>query len=352
MLIQRSRLVTLLLATAAIVVSKSSSSLAQPVFPPAAAKPEEGERPAPPEADREPGYLGLMGDDRHDEGAGVLIVRVVEGTPAAEAGLAVDDLIVAIDGQKVGSLDAMAAQLQPHAAGKKVRFEIRRGDTLEKIEVTLGRRPPRGERPFEFGRIPQSGAASNRVAPPAEAVPRPATGPTPPDPAVMRTPRGQLLGIRTGVVTEEARQRLRLPQAAGARVVSRVVGSPADQAGIPLEAVIVAVDDQPVTKPIDLAQLIEAAGPGKEVELTYYGGGERRMRRVRLANIESRPSAEEGPQVDPRTVARPFGQQQSPADAAERIEQLERRLRELEQRVKELERAISAPPTEPPAAAR
>jgi membrane-associated protease RseP (regulator of RpoE activity) len=118
-------------------------------------------------------------------------------------------------------------------------------------------------------------------------------------------------------------------------VVSRVVGSPAEQAGLPLEAVIVAVDGQPVTSPVDLARLIEAAGPGKEVELTFYAEGERRTVRVRLAAVV-------GPPVDPRTAVRPLDPPPPPPDYAERIEQLERRINELEKRVQELERAQSA----------
>jgi hypothetical protein len=153
------------------------------------------------------------------------------------------------------------------------------------------------------------------------------------------------------VVTEEVRQRLGLPQRAGARVVSRVVGSPADQAGIPLEAVIVAVDDQPVTSPVDLARLIEAAGPDKQVDLAFYAGVERKTVRVRLAGAADGPSATVGPPGDPRSVARPSEQPRDP-EAPERIEQLELRIRELEERVKELERALKAASAVPQAAER
>ncbi len=310
-------------AIAFIVVNGFAAASAQPGPPPAPPK-AQLTQPALPEVDQEPGYLGLVGDDRHEQGNGVRVVRIVEGSPAAEAGLAVGDLIVAIDGKPIGLVEAMGAQLRPQPAGKKVQFEVRRGDETQTIDVTLGVRPPRDARPFEFGRMPEDAAVPRGVVPPADVAP-PQSAP----------PRGQLLGVRTGVVTESVRQRLGLPRAAGARVVSRVVGSPADQAGLPLEAVIVAVDDQPVTSPVDLARLIEAVGPGKEVELTYYAEGERRTVRVPLAALGTPPA-------DPRAAARPFEPQQPPFDSAQRIEQLERRISELEKRVQELERSQSA----------
>jgi S1-C subfamily serine protease len=311
-------------AIAFIVINGFTSSSAQPGLPPAPPKAQLTQPALPSEADREPGYLGLIGDDRGDQGRGVRVVRVADGTPAEEAGLAVGDLIVAIDGKSVGSVEALAAQLRPQPAGKTLQFEVRRGDETQTIDVTLGVRPPPQARPFEFGRLPEGAAEPPGVVPPADVAP--------PQPA---PPRGQLLGVRTGVVTEGVQQRLRLPRAAGARVVSRVVGSPADQAGLPLDSVIVAVDDQPVTSPVDLARLIEAVGPGKEVELTYYAEGERRTVRIPLAAFGARP-------VDPRAAARPLEPQRPPFDYAERIEQLERHISELEKRVQELERAQSA----------
>jgi predicted metalloprotease with PDZ domain len=135
-----------------ILFGAAVAAAAQPLPPPAGqgVPPAEAARDA-----REPGYLGLIGDERRDRGAGVRVVRVVEGSPAAAAGLEVGDLITAIDGQPVGSVAAMATQLQPRAAEDKVRVEINRAGAARTIEVVLGRRPPPGERPFEFGRIPE-----------------------------------------------------------------------------------------------------------------------------------------------------------------------------------------------------
>jgi hypothetical protein len=159
--------------------------------------------------------------------------------------------------------------------------------------------------------------------------------------------RGQLLGIRGGAVNEETRARLGLPEAGGALVVARVVGSPADKAGIPLDAVIVAVNGERVTSPTELSRLIAAAGPGREVEITYFSRGERHTAAVTLGGPAG-PSA--GPPAAPPAEERPLPQRPQPlgGDPAapqtpqQQIQQLERRIRELEQRVQELERALRA----------
>jgi hypothetical protein len=341
MTIKSLRPIVLLLATSVANCSIVASLAAQPPRP-SGDEPAE-RRPAPPRADREPGYLGLVTDDRRDQGQGVRVVKVVENSPAAKAGFAVDDLIVAVSGQPTGSLDAMAAQLQPHAAGDRIRFEVRRGDVTQTLEVELGRRPARGERPFEFGRIPERLPEPPGAIPPAGAASGTLPDVRPPAAGIGRAPRGQLLGIRTAPVTDDVRQRLGVPDLAGARVVSRVVGSPADKAGIPLEAVIVAVDDRPVASPADLAQLITAAGAGNVVELTYNAGGQQRKSRVTLAD-DGAGQIEAPPPGGPRSG--PFGEQFAPPpSAAERIEQLERRIRELELRVQELEKALTASAT-------
>ncbi len=323
----------ILFFSAAAALFLTTNSIAQPLRPPS-------EEPlAPTQAAPEPGYLGLITDDRQEQGRGVRVVRVVQGSPAEQAGFQEGDVVIAIEGQNVGSLDQMATELKPHTAGDKVRFEIRRGDATQAIEVTLGRRPPPGERPYEFGRIPERlPEPPTAVAPPDNALAAPAPRSTAdPRPAA----RGQLLGIRTAPVTEDLRRQMRLPSTAGARVVSRVVGSPADRANIPLDSVIVAVDGQNVSSPAALAEVIAAAGAGRSVELTYYVGAEQRTSTVTLADMSNAAAPPARGLAEPSVPAPPLAVRRTPTGMAqERIEQLEKRIDELEQRVRELESSL------------
>ena len=111
--------------------------------------------PAQANARDEPGYLGLITDDRRGAGGGIRVVKVVEGSPAAAAGFRSDDLILTIEGADVRSLDQMARELEPRLTGDKVRFEVHRSGEPLTLDVTLARRPPRDRREFEFGRIPE-----------------------------------------------------------------------------------------------------------------------------------------------------------------------------------------------------
>ena len=51
------------------------------------------------------------------------------------------DVIVAVDGRRVGSLEELRDELQDHKPGDTVEVEIYRGSKPMTVEVTLGRQP-------------------------------------------------------------------------------------------------------------------------------------------------------------------------------------------------------------------
>ena len=69
---------------------------------------------------------------------GALISQVNEGTPAAEAGLEVNDIVTAVDDEPVTSADGLIMALREHEVGDKVTLTVVRGDETKKIDVTLG----------------------------------------------------------------------------------------------------------------------------------------------------------------------------------------------------------------------
>jgi serine protease Do len=68
---------------------------------------------------------------------GLLIREVIEGTPAARAGLAQGDLIVAAAGQPIGTPDDLFDALQA-APGATIEMSIIRGTDERAIQVTFG----------------------------------------------------------------------------------------------------------------------------------------------------------------------------------------------------------------------
>jgi S1-C subfamily serine protease len=87
---------------------------------------------------------------------GVLVSRVVPGSPADEAGLrggtrnvVVDgesymlggDIIVEVDGQPVETAEEVRSVVNDKEPGDALELEVRREDSTESLTVTLGRRP-------------------------------------------------------------------------------------------------------------------------------------------------------------------------------------------------------------------
>ena len=73
------------------------------------------------------------------QGRALAIVGVAEGGPAADAGLLVGDLILAVDGGAVQSPSGLRAQLADRA-GQPVALRLLRGGKTTEIEITAGER--------------------------------------------------------------------------------------------------------------------------------------------------------------------------------------------------------------------
>lgn len=293
----------------------------------------------------EPGYLGIVADDVTDAMRGVRLIDVIPGGPAQAAGLQAEDYITSIDGRAAASLDEVAAILSAHPAGDKLAFIIRRGQEVRRVDVTLTKRPPPDQRRFNnFGRVteqdgplvqpavPTLAPAPNPIPPTA---PNAITGPVPPEtlptpgprviphpPTVVapedeRTrrplppfppaapqpptevttttaPAGEqrvLLGVRAVPVTPELQAALNLPEPRGALIVDVREGSPAQRVGLPLEAVIVAIDGKRIDSPQDLADGVLARGEGATIKLSYFRYGQLYERSIRLGGTDATPAA-------------------------------------------------------------
>jgi S1-C subfamily serine protease len=265
--------------------------------------------PAPAPGHDETGYLGLFADDGEKAGKGVRIVTVNKGGPAATAGLKANDLVTSIDDRKIATMDDFAVAVGKSRAGGLLIFDVKREQEHYRFKVTLGQRPAPPERPAND------------------------TTDFPLPPAPGKRPMG-LLGVVVEEVTPDVQAELELAEARGAVVVRLVPGAASQKAGVPLEAVIVAVDGERVDSPDDLRRLVAHAGPGAEITLSYQHQGKLDSRKVRLANASPSP---------PPLVTRPE-EDESPTDddelAEDRIVRLEQRVYELEARLIALERLL------------
>jgi len=99
-----------------------------------------GLRFRPVDVETAPPYIG--GGTRNDAGR-LIVTSVRRGTPGLDAGLNVDDEILAIDDVRVRATDGLAARLAQYRPGDTIALLVARRDRLMTIDVTLGADPGR-----------------------------------------------------------------------------------------------------------------------------------------------------------------------------------------------------------------
>jgi S1-C subfamily serine protease len=72
--------------------------------------------------------------------AGLLIVKVEPGSPAAQGGLILGDILVALDGQAVSDTGDLQALLSGDRVGRPVPVDVIRGGQLATLTITVGQR--------------------------------------------------------------------------------------------------------------------------------------------------------------------------------------------------------------------
>ena len=194
------------------------------------------------------GYLGIDAQDA--EGSGVEILAVVEGSPAAKAGLKKGDVIVSFGGQKIRNIEGLAAQIGNGAPGKKSTVAVRRGNTQVELVVVLGERPESREQ----GEHRSGGEHEEIVEEIAEAR---ESGEQESDVRILR-PR-TAGGGWMGVVLGEAEN--------GVLVSDVVAESPAMKTGIQSGEVIRKVDGKAVSSAAQVVELVGTKKPGDKVQV-------------------------------------------------------------------------------------
>ncbi len=72
--------------------------------------------------------------------AGVMVSKVVSGSPAERAGLRVGDIIAAVDGDRVSGPGSLAGAIRKHGDGESVTLEVWRDGSLQNLSATLEER--------------------------------------------------------------------------------------------------------------------------------------------------------------------------------------------------------------------
>ena len=175
---------------------------------------------------------------------GALIGNVVDGGPAARAGLKQGDVVTKVEGQKVEDAGELAWQVSQYDPGEQVDLTIWRNGEKMTQTVTLGER------------------SDDKMAAA--------------EPSVDGDAAAQLMGVKLADIGPRTRERFDLPRNADEVVVTKVApGSPAARQGIQPGDVIAQIGRREVDTPRQVNELLrKAAQSGSDgvVVLLRRGG--------------------------------------------------------------------------------
>lgn len=192
------------------------------------------------------GYLGL------DVRNGVLVNDVVAGSPAEDAGLQEEDVIIKFDGKTIRKTRDLTRAVSRKRPGDRVKVEIIRDGEKEKLKLRIEERPEKmltGNRRF-----------------------RPPKPPRLPHAFSFRTGRAWL-GIRMADLNNDLADYFDVDENEGVLVLSVMEDSPADEAGLKAGDVIVKVDEEKIRGETDLLDILADKEPGDEVEIVVKRKG-------------------------------------------------------------------------------
>jgi serine protease Do len=170
--------------------------------------------------------------------SGALVSDVTEGSPAAKAGLARGDVVVAMDGKPVVDSRSLRMHVAETSPGTRIGLSVWRDRRRLEVSAVLGEMPAGEPRP-------------------------PSTEPSP----------ATALGMRVAPLTPDAMRALGVPEGTTGVVVAAVQpGSRAEAAGLRPGDVIQEVDRKRVRSPDELRRATEVGGPGPLLVLVLRGG--------------------------------------------------------------------------------
>jgi serine protease Do len=231
------------------------------------------------------GYLGVGVLDLTDErvkglklkdNSGVDVKRVDEDSPAARAGLRIDDVVLEVNGKPIADHEQFQTTIGEIQPGTKVKLTIWREGAKQTVSATLAARPDSAF-PYLGPDLPNAPMPPMPPLPPAygNALPAfPANAPAVGFYGVsLNSQMADFLGVKEGVLVWEVAPK-----------------TPADRAGLRAGDVVLKVNGTPVTNPREIAGLVRMAAK-KAVAFTVV-----RNRKEMTLNVEVSENRQSSPE--------------------------------------------------------
>lgn len=185
------------------------------------------------------GWLGVTIQDLKGElakyyglksGEGALVVDVIPGDPADQAGIKPKDIIAEVNGKKIKSSRDLTTIIAGIGVGEKAKVTVLRNKKKKTFTVEIGKRP---EKMASSKDIPQK--------------------------------QGDELGIRVSEITPEIAQRFNIKRTTGVMVIGVELNSRAAEAGFQRGDIIIEINRKTVKNINSYKKILKKAKKGKEI---------------------------------------------------------------------------------------
>jgi membrane-associated protease RseP (regulator of RpoE activity) len=246
-----------------LMILPSYSGAGDRTTPPPAPPPGPSAHPAPPAPPSAPesgrAWLGIV---LSEEGEGVTVTEVREGSPAEKAGLQQGDRILEVDSRKIETSRDLRRAMRDLEPGDTVQIRLKRKSQEKSVTATLGKAP---ENSFMQGPW-----WSGENTPP------------PFGPGMLGMTRNYL-GVRVLSMTEDLRAYFKAPRGRGI-LVSRVEeDTPAAKAGLKAGDVIIGLDGKGISDRSDIAEALSDRQPGDKIAVKIVRDGTERTLDVEIS---------------------------------------------------------------------
>lgn len=240
-----------------------------------------------------------------NEVRGVAVEKVVENSPAAQAGLQTGDVIIKFNGEEISSVRKLMRLISEVAPDHQAKIVVLRGGSEREFTATMGKRPaPKFEQmilpqqgelpmrmPFPMSRIPMDGEQIGgiRVLKDGEIPNEEEFSILPPTfnggAFVWRSGGFRQIGIGVNPLTKQLGEYFGIADGKGLLINNVIENSPASRAGLRAGDVIVEIEGKAVANQMDLVRIVGEKKEG-DVSLTIIRDKKRQTIKVTPEKIE------------------------------------------------------------------
>ncbi|RKH19925.1 PDZ domain-containing protein [Corallococcus praedator] len=184
---------------------------------------------------------------------GAILTQINPGSPAAKAGLKADDVVVAVDGQKVRSDSELTRTVALKKPNSVTTLSLYRDGKAQDVKVTMGTRPDLEGMSKKKPEAAEEQDTSRRV------------------------------GVSLQDLDARTASQAGFTERSGALITDIIPGSPADRAQLSPGMLVVEANRKPIASAKELAAVIRAAPAGSTLLLRVAGpGGGRLLRALKI----------------------------------------------------------------------